>query len=720
MNEDPNKMKNDEKLFLQALSHVTTPLEFEEPLAVDPLERESLFKVCQIIGGQSNISFVTSHELVLKADNLIEILTVITNASNARFRSVVLDGEWWLDESNHMLAFTKETMQPVALIREKNRYLMIDPQNGEKTPVTETIAKSLSPQAFVFFAVFSKDEDYPWKKALKILFTKSKTQILYFFLFFFISAALGLLLPYVNKVFFDNVIPYLDTGLYFQVFAALLIAAIAASLLTAATSIIKLRLSAFITTRMQAIIWSRVFELSPAFFRSMPTGEVLQRVMLMESFHEELNKNLIRTIISGILSTLYLIPMIYYSWQLSGIVLIVAGLSFLMFIVFIPTLFTYNIKILRLGASTGAALIQMVSGISDIRIFRGEKKAFAFWSRLFTKIQKLSLDLGSLSNYLGVIAQSISMLVIFLIFGGLILIYQNEMGIIAFSLGSFMAFRSAMTTFLGEIASLIEAAMDSQSLFAHWVRIRKVWRGKRKPDYKGLSPEIKGNIEVTHLFFNYEKETKPVIDDLSLTINAGEFTALIGPSGCGKSSLLRLLTGLEVPTSGTIHYDHIPIHDIDPLIFKQQVSAILQTTKVFGGSILENILCGRKAKKEDIEEAIKLSSFDESLKELPLGLATPLPIGGELLSNGQRQRLLLARALLKKPKILFLDEATSSIDNETEQEIINQLLDRGVTLCLVTHQPLLLQKAHVIFVMEKGSIISKGNYHEIFAAHKRS
>lgn len=710
MKENENRRKNDEKLFLQALTHVTEPLEFEAPISIDPLEREELFRVCQIVGHYSNINFLSSHEVLLKGDNLIEILTAITNASDARFRSVILDGEWWLDETNHMLAFKRDTMTPVALIREKNRTVMIDPQGKEKTLVTEDVAQTLSPTAFVFFAVFSKNESYLWKKALKILFAKSQPQILYYFLFFFASAALGLVLPFINKVFFDKVIPFLDTGLYFQIFAALMVSTIAASLLSAASSTIKLRLGAFITTRMQAIIWSRVFELSPVFFRSMPTGEVLQRVMLMESFQAELNQNLIRTIISGVLSCLYLIPMIYYSWQLSGMVLLVGVLAFFVFIGFIPKLFTYNIKILRLGASAGAALIQMVSGMSNIRIFRGEKKAFAFWVRIFTKIQKQTLDLGNLVNILGVTADTMSMIVMFLTFGGLILIYQNEQGVIAFSLGSFMAFRSAMTSFFGEMSSLIQAVMNSQSLVAHWIRVRKVWKGAKKPDFQGMSPKIKGNIEVSHLLFKYEKETKPVINDINFTVKEGEFTALIGPSGCGKSTLLRLLTGIETPISGMIYYDHIPLNDIDPQSFRSQVAGILQTTQVFSGSILENILCGRKANPEEIQDAIQLSSFDESLKELPLGLSTPLPIGGELLSHGQRQRLLLARALLSKPKILLLDEATNSIDNETEVKIIDRLLDRGITLCLVTHQPLLLKKAHAVYIMEKGSIAKTARY----------
>jgi ABC-type bacteriocin/lantibiotic exporter with double-glycine peptidase domain len=710
---------DDDPLFLQALSHVSSPLEHEEPLDVDPLERQSLFRACQIIGSKSGIEFVTSHDILIKEGNLIEILTNITNASDARFRTVTLDGRWWEEESNHMLAFTKEDFKPVALVREKNRYFLIDPEGGGKKVVDEQTAKSLAPQAFVFFAVFSRDEDYPWKKALRILFTGSKTQILFYFLFFLVSAALGLVLPYVNRIFFDVVIPNLDTGLYYQIFIALLVASVSASLLTAATSVIKLRLGAFITTRLQGIIWSRVFELSPAFFRSMPTGEVLQRVMLIETFQSELNQNLIRTLVSGILGLVYLIPMLYYSWQLSGMILVVAVVSFLIFAAFIPKIFNFNIAILRIGASIGSALIQMVSGISDIRIFRAEKKAFAYWSRMFTKKQKLSLDLGTLSVNLGVVSESLSMFITFILFGGIILLYQDDMGVIVFSLGSFMAFRSAMGSFLAQFSGFISAAMDSQALIAHWIRIRKVWRGKRKPDYKGLSPEIKGNVEAASLYFSYEKEVKPVIENVNLTINAGEFAAIVGSSGCGKSTLLRVLVGLEEPSSGTIRYDNIPIHDIDPLPFKQQASAVLQSTKVFGGTILDNILCGRKANKEEIEEAIRLSSFDESLRELPLGVSTPLPVGGALLSNGQRQRLLLARAFLTKPKILFLDEATSAIDNDTELRIINNLRERKTTICLVTHQPLLLQNADVIFVMEKGTIVSKGTYDEIFEAYRK-
>lgn len=140
--------------------------------------------------------------------------------------------------------------------------------------------------------------------------------------------------------------------------------------------------------------------------------------------------------------------------------------------------------------------------------------------------------------------------------------------------------------------------------------------------------------------------------------------------------------------------------------FRRQVLAILQTTKIFAGSILENILVGRKAKVEEVTKALYLSSFDQSLKELPLGYSTPLPVGGKVLSDGQRQRLLLARALLKEPKVLYLDEATSAIDTKSEMEIMDRLLKLKMTICFVTHQPLLLEKADVIIRMKDGELVS--------------
>jgi ABC-type bacteriocin/lantibiotic exporter with double-glycine peptidase domain len=178
-----------------------------------------------------------------------------------------------------------------------------------------------------------------------------------------------------------------------------------------------------------------------------------------------------------------------------------------------------------------------------------------------------------------------------------------------------------------------------------------------------------------------------------MNVHEGEFLGITGPSGCGKSTLLRMLANIEVPSSGDILYEETKIYDIDQLHFRSQVGIVLQSSRIIAGTVQRNILCGRNTTQECLLEALRVSKSDEIIANFPMGLQTLLPTGGKVLSTGQQQRLLLARALLSEPKVLILDEATSGIYLETQREIFAFLKEKKITVILVSHDQSILSLA---------------------------
>jgi ATP-binding cassette subfamily C protein len=226
---------------------------------------------------------------------------------------------------------------------------------------------------------------------------------------------------------------------------------------------------------------------------------------------------------------------------------------------------------------------------------------------------------------------------------------------------------------------------------------------------------LRGDIEVTGLSFRYHDGTSLVLDDVSLRARAGEFLALVGPSGSGKSTIMRLLLGFESPESGSIHYDDHDLASLDLQAVRRQLGVVLQTSRVFPGSILQNIVGTSALTLDDAWEAAVLAGLDEDIRGMPMGMQTFIVEGGSTLSGGQRQRLLIARAIVQRPRILLFDEATSALDNQT-QAIVSRALDAlKATRLVIAHRLSTIMHADRICVLVEGRIVESGGYEELMS-----
>jgi len=218
---------------------------------------------------------------------------------------------------------------------------------------------------------------------------------------------------------------------------------------------------------------------------------------------------------------------------------------------------------------------------------------------------------------------------------------------------------------------------------------------------------------VQHLAFSYAKDSKPVLRDLSFYAAPGDFIALVGQSGTGKSTVLRLLLGFEKPDSGAVYYDGQDLANLDVSAVRGQLGVVLQGGQLMPGDIFGNIVGSSRATIDTAWEAARLAGLEEDIRNMPMGMQTVIGEGQSTLSGGQRQRLMIARALARRPRILFLDEATSALDNRTQASVSQSLDGLKVTRVVVAHRLSTIMHADRIYVMHDGQVIESGSYDEL-------
>ncbi len=238
------------------------------------------------------------------------------------------------------------------------------------------------------------------------------------------------------------------------------------------------------------------------------------------------------------------------------------------------------------------------------------------------------------------------------------------------------------------------------------------------PEVRGGSTApgvLSGAIEVRNLSFRYSPDAPLVLDDVSFQVRPGEFTAIVGASGCGKSTLLRMLIGFDQPVSGAVRYDGQDLSALDQSALRRQCGVVLQNAQPFTGSILDCIRGTGSFSLEEAWEAAKLAGLAEDIAHMPMGMHTVLSDGGGAISGGQRQRLMIAQALIRRPRILFFDEATSALDNETQRVVMESTRQLRATRVVIAHRLSTIMDADRVIVMADGRVEQQGPPAELLA-----
>jgi ATP-binding cassette subfamily C protein len=281
--------------------------------------------------------------------------------------------------------------------------------------------------------------------------------------------------------------------------------------------------------------------------------------------------------------------------------------------------------------------------------------------------------------------------------------------------GQFVAFNGVFTNVLSSMLSLSTVVLDLLMILPLFQRLRPIIEAQPEIDEAKAHPgELSGDLEVYHLSFRYNQDAPLILKDISLRIRPGEFVALVGGSGSGKSTLLRLFLGFEKPESGAIFYDSQELSSLDIREVRQQIGVVLQSSRLMPTDIYRNIIGSHtNLTVNDAWEAARMAGLDRDIKNMPMGMHTVVSEGGGTFSGGQRQRLMVARALVNRPRIVFFDEATSAMDNETQRTVTESLDAMQATRIVIAHRLSTIINADRIFVLQSGELVQTGTYTEL-------
>ena len=664
-----------------------------------------LFQLCQLIGEYEKINFSNDGR---KNKNLTDLQNILKN-SRIRSRNVSLGKDWWNNNNGALLGYLEDDT-PIAIIP-KNDFSnwLVDIKNGKKIIITQEIAKTINKKAICFYTPL-ESKSLTGIDLIKFASKFALKDLVYFIGIGVVSAIFSLILPIATGYIFNEVIPSGSESELFQIFIILISIAITIAILNFAKSIAILRAEGKASYKVQSAIWDRILSIEVEFFKKFSAGDLAQRSMGIEQIRTSLSNVIVHSMVSAIFSIFYLMLLFYYDWLLA---LTALGLG-LVIVIFTITVSFFAYKYIasykRMEAIISGFLMQMIGGIQKIRVTDSKNSVFAQWAGRFTKQKDSYVSKRKLLVWAEVFRST------FPIFGSLIIfIHVFDLNTnSSFSIGDFVAFNTAFGSFQGALLQAAMATVPFISIKPTFELLKPILEAPLEDETKDDPDELSGLIEVNDLKFKYSADQSDwILKGISLKINPGEMVAFVGTSGSGKSTLMRLLLGFEKYNIGSILLDGKELSKLNIRSVREQFGVVLQDGKILQGSILFNIIGNSTLTEEDAWRAAKMAGCDKDIEALPQKMHTILPAGGGTMSGGQQQRIVIARSLVRNPKLFIFDEATSALDNETQaivSESVNQL---KATRILIAHRLSTIKEADKIFVMDQGKIIESGNYQEL-------
>lgn len=640
----------------------------------------------------------------------------IAHVSHFSIREIVLDENWYRRDCGALLAYTEEQNHPVVCIPiSPGKYTAYDAVSKKRCVVNEKYAAALKPKGYVFYRLFPNK---PMK--LKDLFSFGmkgvyKSDLVRLVVYSLLGTLIGLLMPMMNEQLYDRFIPMGNSAGLVQLCGVILSCAVGNMTFTIVKNLASFRGMNTMEYAVQSAAYDRLFNLPESFFRAYDSADLAQRAMGISEIYNTLADVVINMLFSAVFSLMYLWRMFRYSKKLSIVSLIMLAVCMAL-IVWIGIVQTkYESEKMEVDSKAQSCMYQFLSGISKIRIAGVENRALYEYLKPYTQSRRINIRKEKMTVGVNTLVGSMDTVFSIVLY---YLMIKNSMDL---SVGAFMGFTSAFGAFSSAMLQIASSMLTVNDVKPAYDRCKPILEMLPEWDEDTAMPgNLTGDIEVNHVTFSYDKDSGTVLNGVSMHIKAGEYIGIVGSSGCGKSTLLKLLLGFEKPDVGKIYYDGKDIDGIDKRQLRKKFGVVLQDGKLIGGSIYENItITAPGTKLERVNQVIRDVGLEDDIRQMPMGLHTVLAENSGTISGGQQQRILIARAIVNKPKIIYFDEATSALDNVTQAMVCETLESLQATKVVIAHRLSTVMNCDRIFVMDKGEIVEEGSYQELMARKGR-
>ena len=534
-----------------------------------------------------------------------------------------------------------------------------------------------------------------------------------------IATGLAMLTPTFNTVITNNALPDRDLGLLLQISLVM----VAAGLTRIALDWIQSR-DVLLTqhkgaAKVQLAGMYRLLSLPTEFFRVRSIGDLQLRFGAFEEIRLEIQALTEGGLVRLLLTSTYLLFMLKISVKLTLLAALISAM------IALPTLFLalQSKKLQRhqevAESEAQSRNLELINSVSKLRLAGAEAPAAQWWADRYKQVINLESSLDAkeaIAELIKNIMPNLGTLMIYIMITRLLAEAAASNLINAPNIGQQLGFFAAFNTFIGAVAGLAGLLVSAFDLPVLYERARPILDAE--PEDQNNTKEIEtlfGELDFDRVSYRYDNDQPLVLEGVSFEAKAGEYVAIVGPSGSGKSTLVRLLLGFAEPENGQIRFDGRPLTGLDLKSVRRQIGTVLQSNSLFSGSMMEAIAGGAVIQEEDAWHAAELAGLVDDIKDMPMGMHTVIPEGGGTLSGGQKQRIAIARALVRKPRLLIFDEATSALDNHS-QAIVTQSLDQlSITRVVIAHRLSTIRDADRIIVMDHGQVKEQGNYNKLMA-----
>ncbi|GAA3811948.1 NHLP bacteriocin export ABC transporter permease/ATPase subunit [Streptomyces coacervatus] len=664
-------------------------------------DADASYAACKLVAEAAGITLAEPAQSGTESDRL-DPVELVAIASRVRTRAVRLDGSWWRDNVGPLVGHRALSGAPVALLWRRGGYVAVHPSTGRETPIEKANAEEFEPRAVMFYRPLPERTLSPLR-LLRFSMRGTGGDLSGLLLSGLVTVAIGSLVPIATGKVLGEFVPKAQTGLIAQVCLAVMLTSIVAAAFMLLENLTILRLEGRIEATLQPAVWDRLLRLPTKFFTERSTGELASAAMGISS---------IRRLMAGLgpvvaqsvtVGAMNLGLLFWYSPSMA--------LAAIAMLVVIASVFLglglwqvrWQRKLVVLSNKLNNQAFQTLRGLPKLRVAAAENYAYAAWASEFAHSRELQQKVGRIKNLttvLGAVYLPLCTLLMFMLLAG------PARGVM--SAAAFLTFNTSVTMVLTSVTSLTSAFVSAVAALPLFEEIKPVLEATPEVRTASTRPgPLSGAIETRRLSFRYTDDGPLVLDDVSFDIRPGEFVAIVGPSGCGKSTLLRLLIGFDKPVSGSVLYDGQDLGALDQSAVRRQCGVVLQHAQPFTGSILD-VICGTEPyTPEEAMAAAEMAGLAEDIKRMPMGLHTIVQ-GSGAVSGGQRQRLMIAQALIRRPRILFFDEATSALDNETQRTVIESTKALNATRIVIAHRLSTVLDADRVIVMEDGKVAQQG------------
>ncbi len=624
-------------------------------------------------------------------------------------RPVRLEGAWWRNAVGAYLGKLKSG-QVVAIVPLRTRgYGYVDPTTKEKVRLNKRTAAKLEADALCFYRPFPQHK-LSLRDVLDFM-RKSLEASDYVFMLVatLLVTLLGMLPTIAYRLLFDGVIPSGMPSLIIPIGILLFGIICSQALIQMTNAIVNSRLQTKLQVQMEAATYARVMLLPASFFRQYAPGDLAHRVSSISLFVELFSKCVMGTGLTCIFSLAYVLQIFSFAPSLALPAFAVVAIEIVAVLLALRYTKQYNRSQMQQKTKLSGVVPSLLHGVQKIKLAGAEKRAFAFWANKYAGMSRALYGRPAL-------LLAAPALIPLIATAGTVAFY----GIAAsseVSVASYMAFNYAF----GMVSGAVTALAVSIPMLAKLQPLLEMIEPVMQIVPESLSDKrqiasLQGNIEVSRISFRYSEHLPLVLDDVSLSIHPGEYVAIVGTTGCGKSTLMRLMLGFETPASGAIFYDGQDLRSVDPRSVRRNIGVVMQNGDLFSGDIFSNItVMHPRATLEEAWEAAELAGIADDIRKMPMGMQTLLSEGSGGISGGQKQRLMIARAVCGHPRVLMLDEATSALDNVTQKHVSDALEGLNCTRIVIAHRLSTIRACDRIIMLDGGHIVEDGSYDELVA-----